>query len=135
MKHGNFYFIAVNELSTKLFHSASLTRFVDFEACSRGPTGIPMFLSETAEAAVSSGGVHKDFRKLNLLMIFTLSELINRAGISCPGEDFTKFRCYGALISGRIFELCVCTVVKGEDGKKITGLCKLEVFTVRSEFN
>ena len=37
-------------------------------------------------------------------------------GSLAPDEDLTKFRVYGILISGRAFELCVCTVVKGADG-------------------
>ena len=117
VKYQNFDFIAVNKLSTRLFHSMSLTRFVDFSACSRGPNGILLFLCEMAESEVPTAGVHKDFRKLSILMVFALSELINRAGILFPDEELTKFRVYGTLISGRIFDLCVCTVIKGDDGK------------------
>lgn len=116
-KYKNSDLVAVNELSSKVFHTISLTRFVDFAACARGLNGLPVLLIEMAESEVESGGTHKDFRKQCLMMVFSTSELINRAGILCPDEDLTKFRTYGILISGRVFELCACTVIKGQDGK------------------
>ena len=108
--------IAVNEMTTEMFHLTKLPRSVKFAACPKGASPLPVFMVEMAQHKFVSGTPDNSMKRLSILMGFALSELINRAGIMCPDEDLTKLRVYGILISGSIFELCVCTVVKGADG-------------------
>ena len=107
--------ISLNKMRTEEFDPTSLSKYIDFTACPRD-SGMPILLVEISEPQTEVETTHKDMKNLSISMVFALSELINRAGIICPDEDLTKFRVYGILISGRAFELCVCTVVKGADG-------------------
>lgn len=106
---------AVNELNcSTVIKSFPWRRFTDFALIVRDC--LPLLLVEMAEKEVSHGMQHKDTKKMMITMAHILMELLSRSEVHCPNEDFTGFKVFGLLIGGKIFELCVGTVVS-ENGK------------------
>ena len=82
-----------------------------------GRQGLPILLVEIAANEVPRFLLHKDFRKMALMMAHELMELIQRAQTSCPDDDITKFRVYGILVARLSFEFCIGTVMKDAEGR------------------
>lgn len=70
-----------------------------------------------AASEVTKGHMHKDFGKMSIMMALILMELVKRSKSECPNDDFSKFRVYGILVAGRMFEFCIVSVVKSSEGK------------------